>query len=167
MKPKTDYKKLLLDPRWQKKRLQILERDGWACRCCGDKAKTLHVHHVHYHPNAEGPWDYADTSLVTLCCDCHESEGPELTTYRNFLIEQLVAAGCWKSCHFCMLGDAFSTSTPMNSQELEAFSWAIMHLTQSREAYLAKQAGKDSTVFASDEKGWLAVQRAYSTACED
>jgi len=29
------YKEKLLDPRWQKKRLEVLERDGWACRALG------------------------------------------------------------------------------------------------------------------------------------
>ena len=33
------------DPRWQKKRLKILERDKWACQLCDGKEKTLHIHH--------------------------------------------------------------------------------------------------------------------------
>ena len=62
------YKEKLLDPRWQKKRLRILERDNWECKLCGDKTSTLHVHHKAY--NGE-PWDAKETNLTTLCYNCH------------------------------------------------------------------------------------------------
>lgn len=159
------YKDKLLDPRWQKKRLRILERDKWACRCCGDKESTLHVHHVHYDPRAEGPWDYADTSLVTLCAECHDYEGPELVIYRNLLIQTLVAAGCWKSSQFAMLSDALTTSSPMDNKELDAFSWAVMCLIQSRETYLATKSGKEHIPYC-DETSWLNVVHAFSTPRE-
>jgi hypothetical protein len=38
------YADLLKDPRWQKKRLEVLESNGWACEACGSATKTLHVH---------------------------------------------------------------------------------------------------------------------------
>lgn len=66
-----DYKKQWLDPRWQKKRLEILERDDFACRLCGRSDKTLHVHHQYY-ITGNDVWDYYDSALTTLCCDCHE-----------------------------------------------------------------------------------------------
>lgn len=66
------YLEKLRDPRWQKKRLQILDRDLWRCRKCADGSKTLHVHHQFYKDGAE-PWEYEDFALVTLCSDCHES----------------------------------------------------------------------------------------------
>ena len=31
------YSEKLKDPRWQKKRLEILERDNFRCQYCGDK----------------------------------------------------------------------------------------------------------------------------------
>lgn len=67
------YREKLLDPRWQKKRLEILERDGWTCAYCGDTESTLHVHHKRYRRNVD-PWDVPDSDLVTLCCHCHEVE---------------------------------------------------------------------------------------------
>lgn len=74
-KKRSAYATKLLDPRWQKKRLEILNRDEWACRICFDSKSTLHVHHRRYEYGKE-PWDYPDEWLVTLCADCHEAEGP-------------------------------------------------------------------------------------------
>lgn len=74
---KSDYSKKLLDPRWQKKRLEILNRDNWCCQICGDDQNTLHVHHRRYIPNRE-PWDIPNELLATLCAACHESETNEL-----------------------------------------------------------------------------------------
>jgi hypothetical protein len=67
------YSELLRDPRWQKKRLEILQRDRWSCMACGDATKTLHVHHKVYSKGAM-PWEYEDRLLVTLCAGCHEGE---------------------------------------------------------------------------------------------
>lgn len=60
------------DPRWQKKRLEILERDQWQCRKCCDGSSTLHVHHQFYKSGAD-PWDYENFCLITLCDSCHET----------------------------------------------------------------------------------------------
>jgi hypothetical protein len=73
-----DYAALYKDPRWQRKRLLILERDEWACQSCGDTESTLHVHHKYYE-NGNDPWDYPDAALVTLCAGCHKEEPQELT----------------------------------------------------------------------------------------
>ncbi len=67
------YSDKLKDPRWQKKRLEVLERDGWACRYCGDTKNTLHVHHVLYLSGRE-PWEYELGVLLTSCKSCHPSE---------------------------------------------------------------------------------------------
>ena len=67
------YAEKLKDPRWQKMRLKVLERDRWACKSCGSGDITLHVHHWYYKQNAD-PWEYPIESLETLCADCHEIE---------------------------------------------------------------------------------------------
>jgi hypothetical protein len=67
------YSEKLKDPRWQKKRLEILERDKWKCQCCEDEETTLHVHHFNYERGKE-PWEYNNDSLITLCENCHEFE---------------------------------------------------------------------------------------------
>lgn len=67
------YAEKLKDPRWQRKKNGILERDKYTCQRCGAKDKTLHVHHkVYIYGN--NPWDYNDILLETLCLDCHKSE---------------------------------------------------------------------------------------------
>lgn len=63
------YKEKLTDPRWQKKRLEILERDNFTCQLCKSQKKTLTIHHFSYSKN---PWDVQNQSLLTLCFDCHK-----------------------------------------------------------------------------------------------
>ena len=65
------YLAKLRDPRWQKKRLEVMCRDGFACVECGDATTTLNVHHRRYVRGRE-PWEYAGDLLVTLCERCHE-----------------------------------------------------------------------------------------------
>lgn len=67
------YLEKLKDPRWQKKRLRIFERDKWKCVECGASNNTLHVHHLKYFSGAN-TWDYDDVHLATLCEGCHQSE---------------------------------------------------------------------------------------------
>ena len=64
------YSEKLKDPRWQKKRLEILQRDNFTCQLCGDTETTLHIHHKKYFKNKE-PWDINNKYLVTLCKHCH------------------------------------------------------------------------------------------------
>lgn len=63
------YSEKLRDPRWQKKRLEVMQRDDFTCLACSDKDSTLNVHHKQYHGN---PWDAPMGSLETLCERCHE-----------------------------------------------------------------------------------------------
>lgn len=57
-------------PNWQKKRLEILSRDSFMCTSCGEDQETLHVHHRYYIKGNE-IWDYHNSSLTTLCQECH------------------------------------------------------------------------------------------------
>lgn len=70
MAKKPSYSDLLKDPRWQRRRLEILSRDEWVCRSCGSGEATLHVHHRRYE-SGKSPWDYKDQDLITLCSECH------------------------------------------------------------------------------------------------
>jgi 5-methylcytosine-specific restriction endonuclease McrA len=65
------YSELLKDPRWQRKRLEIFNRDNWTCTFCESKTKQLQVHHIFYLLFMK-PWEYPDELLTTSCVDCHE-----------------------------------------------------------------------------------------------
>jgi hypothetical protein len=87
------YSDKLRDPRWQKKRLIILERDKWQCRICEDQTSTLHVHHIFYDNAYPNPWDYPDHCLLSLCANCHESEHQDYKTALLFLQHQMAKSG--------------------------------------------------------------------------
>lgn len=64
------YSEKLRDPRWQKKRLEILKRDNFTCQKCCDDEFELHVHHSYYR-KGKNPWEYENDSLLTVCKYCH------------------------------------------------------------------------------------------------
>ena len=68
------YAEKLKDPRWQKKRLKIMERDHFMCVECRDSESTLNVDHKYYRKNLD-PWAYPDDALQTLCENCHRAYG--------------------------------------------------------------------------------------------
>ncbi len=68
----TSYADRLKDPRWQRRRLEILQHYDWACGECGAREKTLHVDHKLYRKGAM-PWEYENHELQALCVDCHAS----------------------------------------------------------------------------------------------
>ena len=73
MVKKERYAEMLRSPLWQKKRLEIMQRDDFTCQHCGCKERELQVHHRAYHKGAK-PWEYDDSELITLCNQCHEVE---------------------------------------------------------------------------------------------
>ena len=52
---KKTYQELLKDPRWQKKRLEIMEEHNFKCENCGDETETLNIHHGYYAKDCD-PW---------------------------------------------------------------------------------------------------------------
>ena len=80
------YGDKLKDPRWQKKRLEVLERDDFTCQKCCDTETTLNVHHRVYFKNKD-PWDYLDTDLITLCEKCHNLEYGMDSICHDFMLE--------------------------------------------------------------------------------
>ena len=89
---RTDYSRLLLDPRWQRLRLEVFQRDGFTCQCCGAKDRTLHAHHTFYEREAL-PWDYPVASLVTLCDYCHQAEHAALDEAKKAFLIQVASSG--------------------------------------------------------------------------
>lgn len=86
MKKNSEYSKKLRDPRWQKKRLEVMEKAQWSCEACGDSGSELQVHHGLYEFGKE-PWEHADRHLWCICKNCHE----EATSYKKHISK---AVGC-------------------------------------------------------------------------
>ena len=95
------YSDLLKDPRWQKKRLEIFNRDNFSCVSCGDGASTLHVHH-HYYINGKKPWEYNNSVLVTLCEQCHGNE-EHLKECDSDVINVLLSSGLLRYDLQCLI----------------------------------------------------------------
>lgn len=70
-------------PKWQKKRLEVLERDEYTCQRCGDKESTLHVHHTFYEKGSK-MWECNKSSLITLCNDCHRRAHALIDTVKRY-----------------------------------------------------------------------------------
>lgn len=65
------YAEQLKSPKWQRRRLELLQRSNWRCQSCGDTETELHVHHLSYEaPNAA--WQYPDENFQVLCSTCHD-----------------------------------------------------------------------------------------------
>lgn len=94
---KTTYAQKLRDPRWQKRRLEVMQRDGFACRLCGNDRETLNVHHLVYERNGE-PWDTHPDLLVTLCQPCHE-EFHETNPGGNWIATLIQIGAGWDDIH--------------------------------------------------------------------
>jgi hypothetical protein len=92
MSKQSEYYEKLKDPRWQKKRLEVFQRDEFTCQSCLDGENTLTVHHRYYDKNVE-PWDYPLKSLVTLCESCHQMEYEDQYEIDKQLVRAVRAAG--------------------------------------------------------------------------
>lgn len=96
--PMKTYSQKLQDPRWQKKRLHIMERDSFACQLCGDTETTLNVHHKEY--TEKNIWDEKDENLVTICKYCHHMMHQDDSFIKNrfFLWDAII----YRNLHFSL-----------------------------------------------------------------
>lgn len=65
--------------RWEKKKKQILRRDGYMCQACkryGRKREAKIVHHIQ-HADTHPELAFVDDNLVSLCEACHNKAHPE------------------------------------------------------------------------------------------
>jgi len=65
------YFDLLKNPKWLRKRKNIILRDGGKCTKCRSKI-NLQVHHIYYYTDKPDPWLYPNKYLITLCDNCHK-----------------------------------------------------------------------------------------------
>jgi hypothetical protein len=81
------YSQKLRNPKWQKKRLEILQRDKFTCQLCLDTETELQIHHKEYEKGKE-PWEYEPEQLTTLCRHCHNFV-TEYSTYPYKIIKKI------------------------------------------------------------------------------
>lgn len=108
------YAEQLKSPKWQKKRLEILERDNWTCQLCNGTEEQLHVHHTIYLPNRMA-WEYENIHLVALCHACHADEKEAMEEQTSSLISVLKGRG-YLSSHTWALANHLTgdTYSPMD-----------------------------------------------------
>jgi len=112
------YSDKLRDPRWQKKRLEVFERDCWACARCGDDSSTLSIHHLHYEPG-RNPWDYENDKLITLCQTCHH-EDYEYMPQAIATLNRAVKEAGFSPTDIEEIADGFSKMPMINPREVMA-----------------------------------------------
>lgn len=66
------YAEDLKHPRWQERRLRVLEAAGFRCQRCDSNERQLHAHHKVY-LRGHRLWDYPDGQLECLCDQCHDA----------------------------------------------------------------------------------------------
>jgi hypothetical protein len=74
----------LKNPKWQKKRLEVLNKANFKCCICSNTEKELNVHHRYYDKNKK-IWEYSDGNLFCLCKDCH-GKYKELLEWLNIFL---------------------------------------------------------------------------------
>lgn len=78
------YKEQLTHPNWQRKRLEIFQRDNFACTICGNTEHQLQVHHLYYLPEML-IWQYDNECYKTVCPKCHKILNKELSKISGIL----------------------------------------------------------------------------------
>jgi len=85
------YAEKLKNPRWQKKRLEIFQRDQFRCMECFSDEKSLQVHHIAY--KGKNPWDTPNNLLITYCYECHQKEEDKLKAAGEMFVKIMRADG--------------------------------------------------------------------------
>jgi hypothetical protein len=95
------YFEKLKSPKWQKRRLLIMERDEFKCCRCNDTENNLQVHHKYYTKNTD-PWNYPDEALTTLCEECHENETHYAQKFKALVNQMYKEHSCSEELWFAL-----------------------------------------------------------------
>lgn len=139
---KKSYTELLKHPKWQKKRLEVLERESFRCEKCDTQDITLHVHHGHYE-KGRAPWEYSTETLHCLCENCHSERHALEARFREH-----VAALC-EGDLMSLLGMAVALRTAYEDRPAE---WSAKYLESYEEIWGACVVWErsDETIDAAD-----------------
>ena len=128
------YLDKLRDPRWQKKRLEVMQRDKWTCQSCDDVSSPLNVHHKDYRQGLD-PWEYELEELVTLCETCHEAERTDRLKAEKRLLTALRKSGF-------LSGDLLSLSETLECVKMIGESVDAKTVTSFLCSHLATESGR-------------------------
>lgn len=152
------YSERLKHPMWQRKRLEILERDKFTCTSCLSEDQTLHVHHLYYVKGAE-PWDYPSSSLITLCHECHAADHEVSATIEKELIRNLRTLGCDSDSLDSLAWSIYVAQSVSSDAPLSAENWRC--LSNIVEEFLKfARAGGDTTEVWKAFRRLVAVKEA-------
>lgn len=142
------YPAKLRDPRWQKKKNGILERDSYRCQMCKSTDRTLSVHHLAY---SGEPWDVQDSELITLCCNCHEEVERAVKAVRRltanavFLtcIQELVSCfDCWPKLRAAHVVLEIINGSEKESAPLTDLAYKLIDVIACESFYQGVESGK-------------------------
>lgn len=157
----ASYWEKLKDPKWQKKRLEILNRDNWTCEICEATDETLHVHHGYYESGLD-PWEYDDGTLHTLCESCHEQTEELLRDCRLEIAKmscnllgalRLLLSSCSE-----MRDETWPRSYRIRHHHI---LWAIAEICESDSPW----SGLNQTLFSMESSGGLNEDIALGMGC--
>lgn len=103
----NQYSDSLKNGNWQKRRVDILQRDNFKCTICGSN-ELLDIHHVDYIEGFKA-WEYPNDMFKTLCRKCHEKEQPRSKAER-YLMNSLKMKGF-------MVGDLLALSSKVDTEQ--------------------------------------------------
>lgn len=132
-----DYKSQYMHPKWQKRRLEILDGAGYQCQSCEDTEKTLHVHHKRYIKGRD-VWDYADADLEVLCADCHKHEH-----WQRDELNKMVATMCSQEVAelLCIIAGIKSYTWEIDDEDLK--KWRALDDNAVEAGYIAGSLTSD------------------------
>lgn len=145
---KRTYSDLLKDPRWQRMRLEVLNRQDFTCEECGSKDRTLHVHHTYYTKNTK-PWEYPASSLRVLCEQCHEAWQALMTDIQK-AIGQLYQ-GDQLDLLGVAIGMQMSSAMAVRFRvEHDLMLWGIARMFGTNAGFLRDLVASDKTICGDD-----------------
>ena len=157
---KEEYHELLKDGRWQRKRLEIMQRDDFKCRECGT-TNDLNVHHIRYIAGRK-PWEYDNGDLITLCGSCHKATHEEIERREREASDYDECAWRVKQLdglflYYKQIGDLHDVITMVNVDSADypvlygvPFYWSDV-MPYSPEWRFSGTAGANSIVWGYDE----------------
>lgn len=122
MEKNSGYEEQIKSPEWQKRRLEIMNFDGFRCQLCGCTDKTLHLHHFTYEKGCK-IHEYGRIGLITLCEDCHNKEHGEYRKEFEYHLEVLKRKGyTWRELSLLLYSVIYATECDPQTPILKYFA---------------------------------------------